>query len=217
MVLITPGQLDWPLLKDIRRAAQSLDLTPEAWNQVQASAEAVRQVLASGQVVYGLNTGFGKLASTRISDHAQLQVNLLRSHAVGLGQPMRAPVVRLMLLLKAASLGRGASGVSPRIIRTLLDFLAHDLLPEVPCKGSVGASGDLAPLAHLCLPLLGEGMVTLRGQRMPAAAALQACGLEPLVLGPKEGLALINPGCRTGQRRALRSPHPPAARPARPD
>ncbi len=192
MVLITPGQLDWPLLKDIRRAAQSLDLTPEAWTQVEASAQAVRQVLASGQVVYGLNTGFGKLASTRISDYAQLQVNLLRSHAVGVGQPMRAPVVRLMLLLKAASLGRGASGVSPRIIRTLLDFLAHDLLPEVPCKGSVGASGDLAPLAHLCLPLMGEGMVTLRGQRMAAAQALQACGIEPLILGPKEGLALIN-------------------------
>jgi histidine ammonia-lyase len=151
-------------------------------------------VLASGQLVYGLNTGFGKLASTRIpdSDHAQLQLNLLRSHAVGVGEPMTDAVVRLMLLLKAASLGRGHSGVSPALVRGLLDLLAHDLLPVVPCKGSVGASGDLAPLAHLCLPLIGEGQVRLRGQTLPAGQALQACGLQPIALGAKEGLALIN-------------------------
>ncbi len=147
---------------------------------MQASADAVARVLASGQLVYGLNTGFGKLASTRIpdSDHAQLQLNLLRSHAVGLGEPMTDAVVRLMLLLKAASLGRGHSGVSPALVRGLLDLLAHDLLPVVPCKGSVGASGDLAPLAHLCLPLIGEGQVRLRGQTLPAGQALQACGLS---------------------------------------
>ncbi|MBM3362368.1 MAG: histidine ammonia-lyase [Betaproteobacteria bacterium] len=192
MVLIIPGQLDWNLLRDARQGPQRLDLIPEAWAQVTVSAQAVATVLSSGEVVYGLNTGFGKLASTRIHEHAQLQINLLRSHAVGVGQSMSAPVVRLMLLLKAASLGRGASGVSPRIIETLLEFLAQDLLPEVPCKGSVGASGDLAPLAHLCLPLIGEGLVRLRGQLMPAATALQVCGIEALKLGPKEGLALIN-------------------------
>ena len=194
MNTITPGRLGWQLLREIRRAPQRLDLSPLAWAEVQASADAVARVLASGQVVYGLNTGFGKLASTRIpdSDHAQLQLNLLRSHAVGVGEPMTDAVVRLMLLLKAASLGRGHSGVSPALVRGLLDLLAHDLLPVVPCKGSVGASGDLAPLAHLCLPLIGEGRVRLRGQTLPAGQALQACGLQPIARGAKEGLALIN-------------------------
>lgn len=107
MVLIIPGQLDWNLLRDARQGPQRLDLIPEAWAQVTASAQAVATVLSSGEVVYGLNTGFGKLASTRIHEHAQLQINLLRSHAVGVGQSMSAPVVRLMLLLKAASLGAG--------------------------------------------------------------------------------------------------------------
>jgi histidine ammonia-lyase len=181
-------------MREIRLGPQRLDLDAAAWADVQASADAVARVLASGQVVYGLNTGFGKLASTRIpdSDHAQLQLNLLRSHAVGVGEPMTDAVVRLMLLLKAASLGRGHSGVSPALVRGLLDLLAHDLLPVVPCKGSVGASGDLAPLAHLCLPLIGEGQVRLRGQTLPAGQALQACGLQPIALGAKEGLALIN-------------------------
>jgi histidine ammonia-lyase len=194
MNTITPGQLGWPLMREIRLGPQRLDLDAAAWADVQASADAVARVLASGQVVYGLNTGFGKLASTRIpdSDHAQLQLNLLRSHAVGVGEPMTDAVVRLMLLLKAASLGRGHSGVSPALVRGLLDLLAHDLLPVVPCKGSVGASGDLAPLAHLCLPLIGEGQVRLRGQTLPAGQALQACGLQPIALGAKEGLALIN-------------------------
>jgi histidine ammonia-lyase len=194
MKRIIPGRLDWALLRDIRLATQRLDLQPAAWSAVQDSAQAVARVLASGQVVYGLNTGFGKLASTRIpdGDHAQLQLNLLRSHAVGVGQPLADAVVRLMLLLKAASLGRGHSGVSPALIRGLLDLLAHDLLPVVPAKGSVGASGDLAPLAHLCLPLIGEGEVRLRGEKMPAAQGLQLCGLKPIALGAKEGLALIN-------------------------
>ena len=194
MIAIEPGRLDWAQLREIRLGPQRQDLSPAAWTGVQDSAQAVARVLASGQVVYGLNTGFGKLASTRIpdSDHAQLQLNLLRSHAVGVGEPMTDAVVRLMLLLKAASLGRGHSGVSPALIRGLLDLLAHDLLPVVPLKGSVGASGDLAPLAHLCLPLIGEGEVRLRGQRMPAAQGLQLCGLRPIALGAKEGLALIN-------------------------
>jgi histidine ammonia-lyase len=194
MMQITPGHLSWEQLRKVRHGSQALDLTAAAWASVLASAQAVARVLASGQVVYGLNTGFGKLASTRIpeSDHAQLQVNLLRSHAVGVGEPMSAPVVRLMLLLKAASLGRGHSGVSRAIVQGLLDFLSHDLLPVVPGKGSVGASGDLAPLAHLCLPLIGEGQITWRGKTWPAAQALQACGLKPIALGAKEGLALIN-------------------------
>lgn len=194
MTKITPGRLDWNLLREVRSGPLQLDLEPAAWTDVHDSARAVARVLASGQVVYGLNTGFGKLASTRIpdSDHAQLQLNLLRSHAVGVGEPMPDAVVRLMLLLKAASLGRGHSGVSQAIVRGLLDFLAHEVLPVVPCKGSVGASGDLAPLAHLCLPLIGEGQVRLRGQTLPAAQALQVLGLKPISLGAKEGLALIN-------------------------
>jgi DNA-binding transcriptional LysR family regulator len=130
MMLITPGHLSWNQLREIRQGDQRLDLTEAAWASVQASAQAVAEVLTSGQVIYGLNTGFGKLASTRIpdSDHAQLQLNLLRSHAVGVGEPMTDAVVRLMLLLKAASLGRGHSGVSPALVRGLLDLLAHDLI-----------------------------------------------------------------------------------------
>jgi histidine ammonia-lyase len=194
MTLISPGKLEWDDLRQIRLGPQRLNLTEAAWSAVRDSALAVTRVLASGQVIYGLNTGFGKLASTRIpdSEHTQLQLNLLRSHAVGVGEPLSDPVVRMMLLLKAASLGRGYSGVSPALIVALLDLLAHDLLPVVPAKGSVGASGDLAPLAHLCLPLIGEGQVRWRGQIWPAAQALQSCGLQPVTLGAKEGLALIN-------------------------
>ena len=144
--------------------------------------------------VYGVNTGFGKLASTRISesDLDQLQLNLIRSHSVGVGEPLAPPVVRLMLALKAASLARGASGVREEVVDTLLAVHNAGLVPFVPCQGSVGASGDLAPLAHMTLALIGEGEFLVDGTRRPAAACLREAGIAPLKLHAKEGLALIN-------------------------
>src|SRR5262249_25444676 len=144
--------------------------------------------------VYGVNTGFGKLASTRIAreDLALLQLKLLRSHAVGVGEPLSARVVRLVLLLKAASLARGYSGVREEVVDGLIDLHNRGVVPLIPSQGWAGASGDLAPLAHLGLPLIGEGEAFVDGQRLPGAQALERVGLQPLQLGPKEGLALIN-------------------------
>ncbi|MEO7244065.1 MAG: histidine ammonia-lyase, partial [Rubrivivax sp.] len=154
--------------------------------------------------VYGVNTGFGKLAGTRINaaDLATLQRNLIRSHSVGVGAPLAPPVVRLMVALKAASLARGFSGVRPRVIDTLLAVHNAGLVPFVPSQGSVGASGDLAPLAHMTLALMGEGEFLVEGVRRPAGALLRAHGIEPLELAAKEGLALIN-GTQTSTALAL--------------
>jgi histidine ammonia-lyase len=154
----------------------------------------VDQVLEDGDTVYGITTGFGALASTRIEPEAaaQLQIGLVRSHAAGVGPELPPELVRAMLLLRARTLAQGHSGVRPEIVGRLLDMLRHDLLPVVPSQGSVGASGDLAQFAHLALPLIGEGEVRYRGDRMPAAAGLAAAGLEPMVLRAKEGLSLLN-------------------------
>jgi histidine ammonia-lyase len=145
-------------------------------------------------VVYGVTTGFGALASRPVppADAARLQENLLMSHAAGVGEPLPRDVVRAMLLLRANTLALGHSGCRPLIVDRLLEFLARDVHPIVPEHGSVGASGDLAPLAHLALPLIGRGRVELEGQPLPALIALREVGLEPLVLEPKEGLALLN-------------------------
>jgi histidine ammonia-lyase len=169
-------------------------LTDDCWAAVDASAAAVDGIVAAGAPAYGINTGFGKLASKQIpaDQLARLQANLIRSHAVGVGPRLDDAVVRLILALKAASLARGASGVRREVITGLLDLLAHGLLPVIPGKGSVGASGDLAPLSHLTLPLLGEGSVVVNGEVRSSAEALAAAGLRPITLGPKEGLALIN-------------------------
>jgi len=154
----------------------------------------VADAVESEKVVYGITTGIGALASTRIdpSETRSLQVNLLRSHAAGVGDPLPDPLVRAMLLLRARTLAQGHSGVRPLIVRRLLDLLEHDLLPVVPAYGSVGASGDLAPFAHLALPLIGEGEVRVNGRVRNAAAALQEAGLEPVELEAKEGLSLLN-------------------------
>ncbi|MGX9962632.1 histidine ammonia-lyase [Roseomonas sp. F4] len=171
-------------------AGASFDL-PEGWREATAKGAAVLAArLAEDGPIYGVNTGFGKLASTRIAPEklAQLQLNLLRSHAAGTGAPLPAPVVRLVLALKALSLSRGASGVRVEVVEALLKLLATDALPVIPAKGSVGASGDLAPLAHLSLVLVGEGEVFVDGSRRPGAES----GIAPLTLGPKEGLALLN-------------------------
>ncbi len=162
---------------------------------VAASAAFVARTAAGDAPLYGINTGFGKLASQRIAAEQleRLQLNLIRSHSVGVGAPLAAPVVRLVLALKAVSLARGASGVRPVVIETLLAVLTAGLVPAIPQQGSVGASGDLAPLSHLTLALIGEGeFVDDAGVREPAAAALQRHGIAPLALAAKEGLALIN-------------------------
>ena len=192
---LTPGALSLDDLKSLHAAPQVLAIDPAAWPAVDAAAETVRRAAAGAEPVYGVNTGFGKLASTRISeaDLATLQLNLIRSHSVGVGEPLAAPVVRLIMALKAASLSRGASGVRREVIHALLAVHNAGLVPFIPSQGSVGASGDLAPLSHLTLALLGEGeFLADDGRRQPAAQVLAAHGLAPLRLQAKEGLALIN-------------------------
>jgi histidine ammonia-lyase len=168
---------------------------PDGWRDVvQRSADALAARLAQAAPIYGVNTGFGKLASTRIpADRlAQLQLNLIRSHAAGTGPMLPRPVVRLVLALKALSLARGASAVRPEVIDALLGLLSHDVLPAIPAKGSVGASGDLAPLAHMSLVLIGEGEAFHEDRVLDGTQALAQANVAPLALGPKEGLALLN-------------------------
>ncbi|MCR0981680.1 histidine ammonia-lyase [Roseomonas populi] len=168
---------------------------PEGWREaVRTSHSALAARLEAGEVMYGVNTGFGKLAGTRIPPDAlvQLQLNLIRSHASGVGEPLPRPVVRLVLALKALSLSRGASAVREETVEALLRLLEADVLPVIPARGSVGASGDLAPLAHMSLVLIGEGEAFVGGQRVSGAEALAHVGVRPLPLGPKEGLALLN-------------------------
>ncbi len=203
-LLIEPGRLALHALRRIHHGGASLRLHDAALPAIEASAAVVQRAAAGDAPVYGVNTGFGKLASTRISeaDLATLQRNLIRSHSVGVGEPLAPPVLRLMLALKAASLGRGHSGVRPVVIEQLLAVHNAGLVPYVPSQGSVGASGDLAPLAHMTLALMGEGEFLVDSRREPAAAVLQRHGIEPLVLQAKEGLALIN-GTQTSTALAL--------------
>jgi histidine ammonia-lyase len=192
-VTLTPGRVslaDWQAVAE--GAAVRLD--PAARPAIEASARAVETIVARGEPVYGINTGFGKLASVRIgaADLATLQRNIVLSHAAGVGEPMPAANVRLMMALKLATLGQGASGVRPQTVALLEAMLARDLVPVIPSQGSVGTSGDLAPLAHLGAVMLGIGEARLAGESMPAATALARAGLAPLTLAPKEGLALLN-------------------------
>lgn len=169
-------------------------LAPAARDRVRAGREIVERALETGAVIYGVNTGFGDLANVRIDQEklVQLQRRLILSHAAGMGEPLPAPAVRGMLLLRANTLARGHSGVRPEVIDALLALLQHDVLPVVPSRGSVGASGDLAPLAHLALPLLGRGRVRVGGMEMASEDGLRRAGIAPLELQAKEGLALIN-------------------------
>ncbi|MDI9333015.1 MAG: histidine ammonia-lyase [Cytophagales bacterium] len=194
---LVPGEMTLAQLRSVyqdtdtqHRAVLDDGFRPKA----KQSHATVLAACAQDAAVYGINTGFGKLASTRIAqdDLAVLQLKLLRSHAVGVGDPLSQRVVRLMLVLKAASLARGYSGVRLCVIDGLMDLYRCGICPVIPCQGSVGASGDLAPLAHLSLALIGEGEVLYRSKRMAAHLALQEAGLSALTLGAKEGLALIN-------------------------
>jgi histidine ammonia-lyase len=177
-------------------AAGSLDaaIAPAARQGIEASQAVVERIVTSNETAYGINTGFGKLSDVRIStgDLQQLQRNLVRSHACGLGEPLEEAEVRAMLLLRANVLAKGLSGVRYQLIELLVALLKARVHPVIPAKGSVGASGDLAPLAHLALVLIGEGEAFFQGARMPAGEALEKASLTPLVLEAKEGLALLN-------------------------
>lgn len=191
--MITPGEATLAQLRAVMEG-ERLALA-EGWRAaVGAGAAAVEAQLATGEPIYGVNTGFGKLASTRIGADrlARLQLNLLRSHAAGTGPMLPAPVVRLVLALKALSLARGASGVRAEVVEALAALLNNDVLPAIPAKGSCGASGDLAPLAHLGLVLVGEGEAFADETVLGGAEAMARAGVAPLALGPKEGLALLN-------------------------
>lgn len=194
-VVLVPGEVGLPTLRRIHDGGLRLRLDEAALTAMQSSCDTVGAIVASGQVVYGINTGFGKLAQTTIPAGrlAELQRNLVLSHAVGTGPDLPAPVLRLVLATKAISLARGLSGIRPAIAQALLALHDAGLLPRIPAKGSVGASGDLAPLAHLACVLIGEGEVhTPEGELIGGRAALARVGLKPFVLGPKEGLALLN-------------------------
>ena len=191
---LVPGELGLAELAGFARSHETLTLDLATRRRLDAGAEAVRRIVADGKPVYGINTGFGKLAQTHIADDQLelLQRNLVLSHSVGVGALLGDEVVRLTLLLKVASLARGYSGVRAEVVDALLALLNAEIYPCIPSKGSVGASGDLAPLAHMSAPLLGWGEVRHRGRKMPAREGLKLAGLEPLELGPKEGLALLN-------------------------
>ncbi|MGZ2257507.1 histidine ammonia-lyase [Roseobacter sp. A03A-229] len=192
--ILTPGTATLTDLEAIWRSDMAVVLDASARGPVEASAAVIAQAAQGDAPVYGVNTGFGKLASVRIApdDTETLQRNLILSHCCGVGEDLEPATVRLMMALKLLSLGRGASGVRWEICAQIEAMLAQGVLPVIPVQGSVGASGDLAPLAHLAAVMIGEGEATFGGQRMPGAAALEKAGLTPVTLGPKEGLALIN-------------------------
>ena len=193
MLKLNPESID---LGTLRRLwlGEAASLDGASMQRIATSAAAIERIVAGGETVYGVNTGFGLLANTRIPNDrlAELQTNLILSHSAGLGEPFPRHVTRLMIILKLLGLGRGYSGVRPLVIDALQRLLDADAMPLIPCQGSVGASGDLAPLAHLIAALMGYGRIDVAGTVMSAAEALTLIGIAPLQLGPKEGLALIN-------------------------
>ena len=190
---LDPTNLDLGTLRRLWEC-EAASLDDAAMQRVADSAASIERIVAGGETVYGVNTGFGLLANTRIPVDrlAELQTNLILSHSAGLGDPLPRHVTRLMIILKLLGLGRGHSGVRPLVIQALQRLIDADAMPLIPSQGSVGASGDLAPLAHLISALMGYGRICVAGEVMGAASALERIGLQPLELGPKEGLALIN-------------------------
>jgi len=193
-VKLEPGGLTLAGLAAFAKSREKVTLDPSDRSRLQAGADAVRRMVAEGKAVYGINTGFGKLANTHIADDELelLQRNLVLSHSVGVGPLLPDDVVRLVMLLKVASLARGYSGVRPEVVDAILALLNAGVHPCIPSKGSVGASGDLAPLAHMSAALIGLGEVRCEGKILPAAEGLKRAGISALRLGPKEGLALLN-------------------------
>ncbi len=193
-VVLDGSPLSLEQVEAVAKGGARVSLGPAARDRLTASRLALQQACQSGDAIYGVNTGFGSLARQRVEDDdlKQIQQNLVLSHAAGVGEPLPEPVVRAMLLVLAASLARGLSGVRPEVAEAVLALLNEGVVPVVPKVGSVGASGDLAPLAHAACVLIGEGEAFVAGQRVVAAEALRRAGLAPLVLSAKEGLALIN-------------------------
>ena len=192
-MILTPGEVTLAQWRDIYRGT-AVELDKAALSAIERGAAAVAELLAKDAPVYGINTGFGKLATVRIdtADLETLQRNLVLSHAAGVGEPMPVPVARLMMALKLGSLAQGASGIRVETVRFLEQLLVRGVTPVIPAQGSVGASGDLAPLAHMAAVMIGTGEVFWNGAILPAAEGLAQAGLAPLTLGPKEGLALLN-------------------------
>ena len=192
--VLVPGSVTLSTLEALWRGGQAATLDRAAKPGVEAAADLVRRAAEGEEAVYGVNTGFGKLASVKIpSEQTEtLQRNLILSHCCGVGEALDEATTRLMMVLKLMSLGRGASGVKWQTVELIEGMLATGVTPVVPDQGSVGASGDLAPLAHMAAVMIGEGEATFNGQRLPGGEALAKAGITPIVLGPKEGLALIN-------------------------
>ncbi len=193
-VALNGNDLTFPQLHDVALRGEQVELTPAAIERMNASRAVVERLVASGAAAYGINTGFGKLASVRISTEQvrQLQVNLVRSHACGLGVSLSEAETRAMMLLRANALAKGFSGVRPHVVETLCKMLNAKVHPVIPSQGSVGASGDLAPLAHLAQVVIGEGRATFRGEVLPGGEALKRAGITPVALEAKEGLSLLN-------------------------
>ena len=202
---LIPGQLSLAQLRDIYQRPVILRLDDSASAPIEASVACVEHILAENRTTYGINTGFGLLASTKIAsqDLENLQRSLVLSHAAGVGEPISDDLVRLIMVLKVNSLSRGFSGIRRQVIDALIALINAQVYPHIPLKGSVGASGDLAPLAHMSLVLLGEGKARYKGQWLDAVSALKQAGLEPLTLAAKEGLALLN-GTQVSTAYALR-------------
>ena len=193
-VALSGNDLTFPQLYDVTLRSDQVQLTASAIERMKASRAVVERLVASGATAYGINTGFGKLASVRISAEQvrQLQVNLVRSHACGLGAPLSEAETRAMMVLRANALAKGLSGVRPQVLEALCQMLNAKVHPIIPSQGSVGASGDLAPLAHLAQVVIGEGRATFRGEVLPGGEAMKRAGITPVALEAKEGLSLLN-------------------------
>lgn len=194
MIQLNGQPLTIKQITEVAHGRERVELADEARTRVAKACQVVEKIVAEGRTVYGVNTGFGKLSDVSIqpSELRDLQLNLVRSHACGLGNPLSEPEARAMLLLRANVLATGFSGARPLVIDTLLALLEKGVTPVIPEKGSVGASGDLAPLSHLAMAVIGEGEAFFKGERLPASVALDRAGIEPLELQVKEGLALLN-------------------------
>lgn len=203
-ITLHPGSVSLKDLETIYWTGAPARLDPSFDTGIAKAAARIAEIAAGNAPVYGINTGFGKLASIKIdsADVTTLQRNLILSHCCGVGAPLPENIVRLIMALKLVSLGRGASGVRLELVRLIEGMLDKGVIPLIPEKGSVGASGDLAPLAHMAAVMMGEAEAFFAGERLPGAEALERAGLKPVVLAAKEGLALIN-GTQTSTALAL--------------
>src|SRR5215472_7542855 len=193
-IQLTGNDLKFEQLYAVSLRNEQVSLSPQAIARMQASRRVVERLVSANETAYGINAGFGKLASVRISPEQvrQLQVNLVRSHASGVGEPLSEAETRALMILRANALAKGFSGLRPRVVETLCQMLNAKVHPVIPSQGSVGASGDLAPLAHLAHVIIGEGQAIFRGETLRGGEAMKRAGIAPLELEAKEGLSLLN-------------------------